>query len=588
MSHQKVKPICFYLPQFHSIPENDKWWGEGFTEWRLVDDAKPLFTGHCQPVKPETLDNDLGYYNACDYETRRAQANLAKQYGIYGFCYYHYWFKGKRLLEKPLEKMLEDGEPDLPFCLCWANEPWSRRWSGEEHEVLQPQHYGTELDWENHFNALIPYFSHENYIKVEGCPVFLIYRIGHIPNAEKMVVHWRKMAVDKGLVGIHIVAVEGTFKDNQIYPDYVDAMVEHQPSCSLNDCRPLIMEGLKVYSIEQIWRRSLARIKRHKVHYPGACHAWDNTPRRGRASTVVLPSRPARFRRYLTALFEQVKLREQPPFVFLNAWNEWSEGAHLEPEQHYKDSWLACVRDAQHEALNDAPAPVRLGRVDHPMQYESRLSSTPDIDLINVIIQHQVKVQCALDFGCEKGQSSEYMRAYTGADQYIGLEPNRDWLGAAGKILDEVYLVDADNPELVFTENHGADFIVCGALLNHVADPLGVLQALGAWMVPSGLVCLGFEHAGYYKRLNKMQTLMASEDKADNVGFSVEQAQELVRSAGLKPVKTYQVFSANMPKINMDKTTSFNLEVDAHQFENLSYLQLESLFCMRFFIFAQR
>src|SRR5262249_20495976 len=173
----EIKPLCFYLPQFHRIPENDRWWGEGFTEWTLVRQAKPLFAGHPQPNVPT---DELGYYDLLNPRVRQRQGELAAEHGIHGFCYYHYWFRGKKLLETPLELMLSDGYPAVPFCLCWANEPWSRRWHGKDQDVLQPQEYGEPADWSIHFDYLNTYFRDDRYIKVDGNPLFLIYRIGHV------------------------------------------------------------------------------------------------------------------------------------------------------------------------------------------------------------------------------------------------------------------------------------------------------------------------------------------------------------------------------------------------------------------------
>jgi trans-aconitate methyltransferase len=586
-----VKPICFYLPQFHQIAENDRWWGEGFTEWSLVRAARPLFNGHAHPVIP---DDSLGYYDATEIGTRRRQAELAKQYGIYGFCYYHYWFNGKRLLEKPLEKMLEDGEPDLPFCLCWANEPWSRRWSGEEQNVLQAQDYGEQQDWQDHFNELKRFFNHKNYICVEGRPVFLIYRIGHIPEARNMIAYWRHLAVEIGLPGLHIVAVEGSFPDNKVAPNFVDATVAHQPSSVLDKCHPLAMNGLKVYSIEEIWQCSILKKPSHPVHYPGVCHAWDNTPRRGRDGCVVLASRPDRFRQYLRRVFTGVRASEQAPYVFVNAWNEWSEGAHLEPESLHGDSWLACIKAALTETQVNTPAPVSL-MVDSyaapcPARFVDRPRTDPDPDLIFTVIQHKVKASCVVDFGCAKALSSEHIKYYTGADRYLGLEPDPAWVTMAKARLDEVIRVDAENPLMHWQGDIEADFIVCSELLGRVNDPVSVLTQLRTLLATDGLICLGFEDSAsdssIYDAFGPTGTLQNQRDGLTR-GFNLQQARAMLLTTGFRIEKLYRVFHPVLSRLESLLAQGKQLQVGELQLQNLSRSELENLFSLRFFMFAR-
>src|SRR5262249_26983694 len=195
-----VRAIAFHLPQFHPIPENDKWWGKGFTEWTNVVKAKPLFPGHYQPHLPA----DLGFYDLRLPEARAAQAELAADYGIYGFCYFHYWFHGRQLLERPVNEILRTGEPDFPFCLCWANESWSRPWDGGEKEILIEQCY-SEADDLAHIRALLPFFLDERYIRVMGCPFFGVYRASKLPDPQRTTDLWRREAVRAGLKGLFLV-----------------------------------------------------------------------------------------------------------------------------------------------------------------------------------------------------------------------------------------------------------------------------------------------------------------------------------------------------------------------------------------------
>lgn len=197
----KTKVIPFYLPQFHTIPENDEWWGKGFTEWTNVKSAKAYRKDQSQPRIP--LNNN--YYDLSKIETLKWQANLARKYGIYGFCFYHYWFNGKLLLEKPSQNLLANKDIELRFCFSWANEPWARTWDGKNREVLMPQEYGGENEWKKHFEYLLPFFKDNRYIRVNGKPMFLIYKSASIAKCEDMMLYWQKLAKDAGLTGIHFV-----------------------------------------------------------------------------------------------------------------------------------------------------------------------------------------------------------------------------------------------------------------------------------------------------------------------------------------------------------------------------------------------
>ena len=189
-----MKIIAFYLPQFHNIPENDEWWGDGFTEWVNVKKSKPLYEGHYQPRIP--LNNN--YYNLLDDDVKKWQVDLAKKYGVYGFCYYHYWFSGHMLLEKPMEQMLMNKEIDLPFCICWANEPWTKAWVGDAKKVLIPQNYGREKEWKEHFDYLLPFLRDPRYITVGDKPLLVLYRPEIVGCLNEMLDYWNKLAIESG------------------------------------------------------------------------------------------------------------------------------------------------------------------------------------------------------------------------------------------------------------------------------------------------------------------------------------------------------------------------------------------------------
>ena len=357
-----MKIIAFYLPQFHQIPENDKWWGEGFTEWNNVRKAKPLFRGHCQPREPLN-DN---YYNILNSNVKKWQAKIAKEYGIYGFCYYHYWFNGKMLLEKPLEQTLISGEPDFPFCLSWANEPWTRRWDGRDNEVLMPQNYGDKEDWENHFKYLLKYFLDKRYITIDGKPIFIIYRTSNIENCEQIMEYWERRAKDYGLKGIYFIETLNSFQ-KMPYCKKSKGLIEFEPLYTASSDTSFYFRAtrkLRKYSVKlfrdnnylslnilnynYVWSRILKRKNNFngKQLFLGAFTDWDNTPRRGRNGIIFEGACPEKFERYLKMQIKRAKDNCGSEFIFLNAWNEWAEGAYLEPDKKYGYGYLKAIKNA--------------------------------------------------------------------------------------------------------------------------------------------------------------------------------------------------------------------------------------------------
>lgn len=367
---QEPRILAFVLPQFHAIPENDEWWGKGFTEWTNVRKARPLFPGHLQPRVPA----EGRYYNMLDPATHDWQAKLAREHGLYGFCYYHYWFRGKRLLEKPIQLLLERGKPDFPFCLAWANEPWTRAWDGGDREVLMPQEYGEEEDWRQHFECLLEIFRDRRYIRVDGKPMLLIYRSGSIEQAEAMLALWRSLARRAGLPGLHVVSMLTAFPADP-RRELFDAFAEFEP-CYTQEMRPAfwgrkkeryyrkwyranlrylnrIVGPTNSYDYGSLWRSIVKRPIRPGV-YPGAFVDWDNTPRRGLERGLVMRNVAPR----IFASRFRAQLRKAAsagaPFLFINAWNEWAEGTYLEPDEArgtvFLDAILAAVREIRRSA----------------------------------------------------------------------------------------------------------------------------------------------------------------------------------------------------------------------------------------------
>lgn len=354
--------IAMYLPQYHPIKENDEWWGKGFTEWTNVTKAKPLFKKHYQPHLP----TDLGFYDLRIPEIREAQAKLASEYGIYGFCYYHYWFSGKQLLERPIVDVLKSGKPDFPFMLCWANETWARGWDGSENKILIKQEYSEEDDY-NHINYLLSFFEDPRYIRVNGKPVLMIYHSTKIPDLHKTISIWRSEALKHGLE-LYICRFESFGESGKNYlADVFDASAEFQPHpvkyCGFNANEILLKRIFNKISRFLFARNLIKNIESYPKYvsyvmkqltpsykcYPCVVPMWDNTARRGRNFFAFTDSTPQLFKKWLIYSLQSENYSEEENFVFINAWNEWAEGNHLEPCIKWRHSYLEAVKESIEE-----------------------------------------------------------------------------------------------------------------------------------------------------------------------------------------------------------------------------------------------
>lgn len=357
-----VRVIAKVFPQFHPIPINDKLWGKGFTEWTNVTRAKPLFPGHYQPRLPA----DLGFYDLRLPEARQAQADLARQHGIYGFCYDHYWFGGKRLMERPFDEVLQSGQPDFPFCLHWANEAWTRRWDGwNDKDVLVEQPYGGESDDRNHFCWLLKAFADPRYIRIDGKPLFFVYRAPDLPDPKRTMEVWREEAARAGLPGLYLASAESRWATNWDPTSYgFDAAVEFQPAFALMPWglsdwlrstlltfprRPLRPPD-RVYSYHSFVEHMMHRqYPAHKM-FRGVCPGWDNSPRRKSGAMIMYGANPNDFGRWLRQQIRwtEANMKGDERIVFISAWNEWAEGNYLEPDQKWGTAFLEQVADAIH------------------------------------------------------------------------------------------------------------------------------------------------------------------------------------------------------------------------------------------------
>ncbi len=333
---RRVKPFAFYLPQFHPIPENDEWWGKGFTEWRNVGKAVQNFEGHYQPHLPA----DLGYYDLRLPEVQEAQAAMAEQYGLAGFAYHYYWFNGRRLLEKPLNQVLSNDNIRLPFCICWANENWTRRWDGRENHTLMRQSY--EPGWEDRFFIdLLPYLKDSRYYRIDGKPLLIVYRVDHFPNPAGTAGRWRELALEHGLPGLHLSAVQYLGVTDP-RPHGFDSALQFPPHQCFGDDE--IYRGEVGYLNQRFqgtlvhYEKVAGRAIRVKTdEYPvfrGVMPSWDNTARRQDTPHIFVGSSPERFEAWCEETARLTLGDPQLPdsLFFVNAWNEWAEGCHLEPD----------------------------------------------------------------------------------------------------------------------------------------------------------------------------------------------------------------------------------------------------------------
>lgn len=373
-----MKIIAFYLPQFHTFPENDEWWGKGFTEWTNTKKAKPLFNGHYQPHIPMNGN----YYDLSTVEPMREQAKIAKEYGVDAFCFYHYWFKdGKMLMEKPVERFLNEKSIDIEFCLSWANEPWTRAWDGSKNQVIMPQEYGSEQEWKKHFEYFLKFFCDQRYIKIGNKPLLLIYRPDMIEKWDKMLLCWNQLARQNGFDGL-AVAVQGVgacanFDYDKKSFDYI---IEFEPlyTNAVLKMRNLlkhpmsVLTGIKTWRYNsQVWKKAKKQDQLNepaKVYdydlvceamtkrppycsklVPGISPSWDNTPRRGINAMIFSGSTPEKFKKYLKIQLKRAKSVYRQEMLFINAWNEWAEGAHLEPDEKYGYAYLEAIKEARKE-----------------------------------------------------------------------------------------------------------------------------------------------------------------------------------------------------------------------------------------------
>jgi len=363
------KVVAFYLPQFHTIPENDEWWGKGFTEWTNVKKAIPLFEGHYQPRVPLNKN----YYDLSNIENMKWQVDIAQKHGIYGFCFYHYWFSEKPLLEKPLLNFLNHNEINMPFCLCWANESWTNAWAKPDNTILIEQKYGEKEEWKRHFNFLLPFFKDSRYIVEENKPLIVIYRPYLFDKMIEMLDYWNELSKTNGFDGIKVASqrFEKPEKSKVLF-DYLDYHIEYQPNRCFEEIQKqsFIMKGLVSfqdyilktfnldlsfrkkkgklikYSFDDLWEQILKEKPISEKAIAGAFVGFDNTPRYKYRGRIVINSTPEKFKYFFSKQIEHIEKEYNNDFIFVFAWNEWGEGGYLEPDEKNGFAYLEAIKES--------------------------------------------------------------------------------------------------------------------------------------------------------------------------------------------------------------------------------------------------
>jgi len=554
-SDPAARLIAFYLPQYHPIPENDAWWGAGFTEWTSVTKARPVCPGHYQPHVP----SDLGYYDLRSAEARQAQAQLARDYGIYGFCYYHYWFNGKRLLDLPLREILASGQPDFPFCLCWANENWNRAWDGRDEEPLIAQSYSPRDDLE-HIKWLAPILKDKRYIRINNKPLLLIYRANKLPDPRVTVRLWRDYARQSGLGEIFLCRVE-SYPDEHTDPAAIgfDASIEFQPDWTNlgSELTHIPLGNHRIYEYAPFAERQIRKTDTPYRRFPCVVPAWDNSPRRPRNALIFSGSNPEIYEKWLASAI--AKTRSWPTgerVVFINAWNEWGEGSHLEPDVKFGRGYLEATRRAlEKAAIEDSRSP--------PPDQTKTIHGTADLYYRNPRPElHKLIPLTAtsiLDIGCGSGVLGEALKARQ-ACTVVGIEMVEEAAELAKSKLDKVFTGTIEQ-HLSQLEYGNFDCIIMADVLEHMVDPYTLLHDLKALFSPTGRAVISLPNVRHWSVL---KGLLEGRFEYQNEGildrthlrfFTMSSAVAMINGAGYDVDQIHAVvYPGHLFPAGLDKT----------------------------------
>jgi 2-polyprenyl-3-methyl-5-hydroxy-6-metoxy-1,4-benzoquinol methylase len=555
-----VKAIAYHLPQFHTIPENDHWWGEGFTEWTNTEKAVPLFPGHYQPRQPH---EDIGYYDLADARALRNQVKLAKRFGIHGFAFYHYWFHGKRLLGKPVDLLLNNPEIDMPYCLCWANETWSKRWDGKDHEILIQQTFSAEDDI-SFIKFLAPYFRDPRYIRVGGKPLLQVYRVNKLPSPSATAQRWRTWCRDNGVGELHLVAVahSETIPSERnlrrIGFDAYGAFAPHRFPCAHVSSEENVFDG--GYRFDYATGvDAYCRSATIPQVYECCTLGWDNTARFGRKANIYLNFSLEKYHQWLVEAVERTKekFKHSERLLFINAWNEWAEGAHLEPDKRYGYAYLNTTARALYgKALN---------RPDLRETSASASKYTKHYDWLRSAVTSQAEYSLAkvnsfltdgaeiLEFGPAAGYFTRFLMEERSATvDIVEIDPKCAQRAAAYARQCVIADLELDNWGLELGDKR-YDCAIFADVLEHLRDPLKVLRRAAEFVRSGGQIIISVPNLGHWQII---ASLINNDFSYNKVGimdhththfFTEPTLRELIQEAGLEVVDVTQVRMPHLP-----------------------------------------
>lgn len=561
--HTDIKAIAYHLPQFHAIRENDEWWGNGFTEWTNTRKSQPLFPGHYQPREPH---DDIGFYDLSDVNVLRRQAEMAKRHGIHGFSFYHYWFHGKRLLGKPVDLLLQHTEIDIKFCLCWANETWSKRWDGKDSEILIKQTFSDEDDIA-FIKFLAPYFADPRYIRVDRKPLLQVYRVGKLPSPKATADRWRQWCRDNGVGELHLVAVthsETHPSDQNLkkigFDAYASFAPHHFPCQQIGADEDLFEGGHRFDYASGVDRYCQDEIA-HPLVYESCTLGWDNTARFGRRANIYLNFSIGKYYDWLVEAAERTRRKFAPGnrIMFINAWNEWAEGVYLEPDKLYGYAYL----NATSRALLGMPASGKnagSGEYQHSAEKYSKdyewlkhtieTGAENSLTKVNGFLHDGSEV---LEFGPAAGYFTRFLKQERSA---IVDAVEIDSHCAREAALYARQCVTADLERDDWGKQLGSksyDYAIFADVLEHLRDPLKVLRRATEFVRPGGKVIISVPNLGHWQIV---ASLVNNDFSYNKVGimdhththfFTEPTLREIIEEAGLQLESVTQVTMPYLP-----------------------------------------